>query len=184
MPYTNEEQILEALQAGDRPALRHIFDAHYEMVCQAIMRLVQDRSTSEDLAQEVFIRFWEKRAQIQIKTSLSAYLRRMAINEGLMYLRRQKRWETDELEAGREAGAEVSGEDVLLQDELGQRIRQAIQQLPPRCRAVFQLSRYEELTYKEIADQLGISVKTVEHQMGKALRVLKERLRAYLHFFF
>ncbi|MDV7397344.1 sigma-70 family RNA polymerase sigma factor, partial [Arthrospira platensis SPKY1] len=93
-----QEDWLVRLRSGDRTALRAIFEAHYELVCQSAYRLVQDRSTAEDLAQEVFLRFWEKRERITITVSLPAYLRRMAINEALGHLRRQQRWQQDRSE--------------------------------------------------------------------------------------
>ena len=78
----------------------------------------------------------------------------------------------------------VSGESEMLQSELQKNVTDAINSLPPKCRAIFQLSRFEDLTYKEIAAKLDISVKTVENQMGKALRVLRGKLRGYLTMFF
>lgn len=180
MPDTNEIAILKRLRADDRSALRQMFDDHYEMVCRSIYRFVPDTSTAEDLAQDVFLRFWEKRHSIHISTSLPAYLRRMGINEGLGYIRRNKRWEPEAFEPGTVPGLDDSAEDHYLQTELQENVTAAINGLPPKCRLVFQLSRYEELTYKEIADQLEISVKTVENQMGKALRVLREKLQGYL----
>lgn len=161
-------------------ALKQLFDDHYEMVCQSIYRFVPDTSTAEDLAQEVFLRFWEKRHKIQINSSVGAYIRRMAINEGLGYLRRNKRWEQTAFEPGDEPGVDDSAEEQFLHQEMQANVTAAINQLPPKCRMVFQLSRYEELTYREIADQMEISVKTVENQMGKALRVLRGKLQQYL----
>ena len=181
MAPAEEQALLDRLKADDRTALRDIFKAHYPMVCQAIYRFVQDRSTTEDLAQEVFLRFWEKRQKIEVSTSLPAYLRRMGVNEGLGYLRKAKRWSDNELDAEQEPAADESTEAQYLQGELEQHITAAIHSLPPKCRAVFQLSRFEDLTYQEIADQMGISIKTVENQMGKALRVLRKQLHHYLH---
>jgi len=180
MAPTEEQALLTRMKSDDRSALREVFDAHYTMVCQAIYRLVQDQSTTEDLAQEVFLRFWEKRHQIEVSTSLPAYLRRMGVNEGLGFLRKAKRWSNQELEAERESGNDYSAEEQFLQQELHQYVTEAINTLPPKCRTVFQLSRFEELTYQEIADQMGISIKTVENQMSKALRVLRQRLQPYL----
>lgn len=180
MAPAEEQALLDRLKADDRTALRDLFEAHYPMVCQAIYRFVQDRSTTEDLAQEVFLRFWEKRHKIEVSTSLPAYLRRMGVNEGLGYLRRTKRWSDNELDAEQEPAANDSAEEQYLQGELEQHITTAINSLPPKCRTVFQLSRFEDLTYQQIAEQMGISVKTVENQMGKALRVLRKRLQHYL----
>lgn len=180
MPTPNQNDILSRLGRNDKTALRELFHQHYPSVCQAIHRFIHDRNLVEDLAQEVFIRFWEKRQQIDIHSSIPAYLRRMAVNEALGYLRRNKHY-IEEITPQVSNDTDFSGEEQYLHNELAQTIQEAIQQLPPRCRLVFQMSRFEDLSYKEIATQLNISVKTVENQMGKALKQLREQLQSYLH---
>ncbi|MDX1943327.1 MAG: RNA polymerase sigma-70 factor [Saprospiraceae bacterium] len=178
------DDVFLKLQAGDRSALRVLFHQHHPMVCSVIHRFIQDHGTVEDLAQEVFVRFWEKREQIQINSSLQAYLRRMAINEALGYLRRNKHLHDEEVTPQlADSNYDGSAEEHYLHNELEHSIRAAIDTLPPKCRTVFQLSRFEEMTYQEIADQMGISIKTVENQMGKALRILREKLKGYLSIF-
>lgn len=175
-----QEDILKRLKENDRTALKELFQLHYLPVCRTIHRLVRDRSTVEDLAQEVFLRFWNKRHQINITSSLSAYIRRMATNEALGYLRSKKTFEDEEviLNEDRQSGQNVEAQ--LLHSELEDHIKAAINELPPKCRAVFVLSRFEELTYQEIADRMEISIKTVENQMGRALRILRTKLKSYL----
>ncbi|MCF8245725.1 MAG: RNA polymerase sigma-70 factor [Saprospiraceae bacterium] len=168
------------LRSDDKTVLKELFDAHYKAVCAAIHRIVGERGVTEDLAQQVFIRFWEKRNQIQINTSPGAYLHRMAVNESLAWLRAKKNQQPEEITFATPLPAQMDGEVILLHSELSDQIHKAIDALPPRCRTVFQLSRFEELSYQEIADEMGISIKTVEHQMGKALRVLREQLKAFL----
>lgn len=169
------------LKSNDRTVLRELFDAHYKSVCGAIHRLVGDRGVTEDLAQQVFIRFWEKREKINITTSPGAYLHRMAINEALAFLRSKKNRSPEEITATTPMGAAPDVEEGVLTGELQEQILRAVNTLPPRCKAVFQLSRFEEMSYQEIATELGISVKTVEHQIGKALRVMREQLKPYLN---
>jgi len=181
MPGEQAENILNRLQLDDRSALKELFEAFYPMVCQAIRRLVHDQATCEDLAQEVFLRFWQKRHKINIDSNLPAYLRRMAINEALAYHRRNKRFQDEEFTPGMEHDTEPGAEEQYLHGELKASITSAIDTLPPKCRMVFQLSRFEEMTYKEIADKMDISVKTVENQMSKALKILRGRLQTYLH---
>lgn len=175
------DDVLTRLQAGDRSALQILFHEHHAMVCGVMYRFVKDQSTVEDLAQEVFVRFWEKRETIQINSSVQAYLRRMAINEALGYLRRNKHQYDEEITPQTpNMGTDSSVEEQYLHSELEQNVRAAIDMLPPKCRTVFHLSRFEDMTYQEIADQMGISIKTVENQMSKALRVLREKLKGYL----
>lgn len=143
-------------------------------------RIVGERGVTEDLAQQVFIRFWEKRHQIQVDSSPGAYLHKMAVNEALAWLRAKKNQQPEELTFATPLPHQVDGEGILLNRELNDQIHRAIASLPPRCRTVFQLSRFEELSYQEIAQKMEISVKTVEHQMGKALRVLREELKSFM----
>lgn len=175
--------LFQRIQAGERQALKELFEREYLPVCRTIRRFVSDPATVEDLAQEVFLRFWVKRESLAVKSSLPAYLRRMAVNEALAYLRRQRNHIQDDSFPRLAAPPSDDAEERLLQSELEHQLRMAIHELPPRCRTIFQLSRFEELSYKEIAQQLDISVKTVENQMGKALKHLRHRLAAYLHVF-
>lgn len=173
-------QLMTRLQAGDRSALRTLFEQEYSSVCSVIRRYTSDPGLMEDLAQEVFLRFWQKAPQLDVTSNLPAYLRRMAVNEALAYFRKKSRYQADELPAqlpGRTAGA---ADEQLEADELSVAVTRAVNGLPERCRIIFQLSRYEEMSYREIAEQLGISIKTVENQMGKALRVLREELAPFL----
>lgn len=147
-------------------------------------RFLKDKSTVEDLAQNVFIRFWEKRHQIKVTSSVKAYLNRMAINEAIGYLRKNKKWDIEEVTPNTPTQSASSVEEQYLHTELETKITNAIDSLPPKCRAVFQMSRFDDLTYREIAEKLGISIKTVENQMGKALRVLRTKMKGYLHIFF
>lgn len=180
MPTEKNDDILNRLKLNDKSVLKDIFQAYYSPVCAAIHRYILDKNLVEDLAQNVFIRLWEKRQTINITSSLGAYLRRMAINEALGHLRKNKNIHIEEITPITPQKESENNETLYLQAELKEQITNAINQLPPKCRAIFQLSRFEDLTYREIAAKLDISVKTVENQMGKALRVLREKMKGYL----
>ena len=166
------------LGSGDPSALQELFQVHYSGVCRSLYRLVQDYHLAQDLAQNVFIRVWEKRMDIQVHTSWGAYLNQMAIREGLAHLRKVHRIDVRE-EVPEQADTRTP-EESLLHGDLNTHYQSALQTLPPQCRTVFQLSRQEGLTYPEIAKEMGISAKTVENQMGKALRILREQLHDFL----
>jgi len=180
MPTEKNDDILNRLKLDDKSVLKDIFQQYYSPVCAAIHRYILDKNLVEDLAQNVFIRLWEKRQTINITSSLGAYLRRMAINEALGHLRKNKNIHIEEITAITPQKETENTETQFLQTELKEQITNAINELPPKCRRIFQLSRFEDLTYREIAEKLDISVKTVENQMGKALRVLRAKLKAYL----
>lgn len=172
------------LRSNDRTALKEIFEQHYEPVCKTVHRFIKDHNLVEDIAQSVFIKLWEKRQTINVSSSLPAYIHRMAMNEALMQLRKLKRQNETELVDHFSEETTESVEKEYLQEELQSHITEAIDQLPPKTRVVFMLSRFEDLTYREIAEKMDISIKTVENQMGRALRILREKMKGYLSMFF
>ena len=172
------------LHINDRTALKEIFEEHYDDVCKTVRRFIKDKSLVEDIAQTVFIKLWEKRGRIEINSSFAAYLHRMAMNEALMMLRKMKRQNETELIDNINHETSDSVEKTYLQSELQTHITEAIDQLPPKTKIVFMLSRFEDMTYKEIAAKMEISVKTVENQMGRALRILRKKMKGYLSVFF
>jgi len=154
-----------------------MFRQYYGMVCNTINHYLRDRNRTEDVAQEMFAELWAKRNQLNIHTSVPAYLRRMAVTRTLNYIRDSKKYNWDELESPDTGISNATVEPDVLnameESELQKKIDLAIQQLPEKCRVVFLMSRMEEMSYAEIAGQLGISIKTVENQIGKALRLLR-----------
>ena len=184
MPDFDEKEILKLLKADDPGTVKQLFYQFYPFLCNTVFRILKDKALAEDLAQDTFFKFWEKRQDINIQTSLKAYLRRMAVNEALYYLRINKKFQKEEGVEPSDIGiATETVEDQLLHQELEDRISAAIKTLPPRCQEVFRLSRFDELSYKEIAAKMDISIKTVENQMGKALKLLRTALKEYMHFF-
>ena len=176
----SETEIIARLQAEDKAAMQILFQKYYKTVCGKSYQVVKDKAAAEDIAQDVFVKLWQKRKQLNIKSSLGAYLQRMAFNESISYLRKHKKYMQQEEVTPQLPVEAESSEQLLLDNELNKHITNAIDALPHRCRLIFQMSRHEELTYKEIASKLDISIKTVENQMGKALRILRQRVQSYL----
>ena len=172
-------ELLELLGKDDELAISLIFRAYYSYLCKVAYKILPDTNLAEDLSQEVFFELWRKRGQLPAITSLKAYLRRATVNRALNYIRDQRIRFSDE-EPGPMPGNAVSVGQQMEADELQQRIDEAIDGLPERCRIVFVLSRFEDMSYQEIADALDISVKTVENQISKALRQLRESLGPFL----
>lgn len=162
-------------------SVEQMFKQHYAFVCNVIYTYVRDRSRTEDIAQEIFAELWVKKDQLHIHTSVPAYLRRMAVTRSLNYIRDTRKHQWEELDMTSEAFAVMPGQqsDILQQmeeAELRDRLDEAIKSLPEKCRIVFLLNRQEEMSYAEVASQLGISVKTVENQIGKALKLLRQAI--------
>lgn len=149
-----------------------VFNQHYNALCNYAYSYLKDFDASEDLVQELFIRIWEKRKDLVEKDAIRYYLYTSVRNNCLTHLKKAKKNILVPLQD--EDAAECDGlkkEDN--QPHPASFLEQALQQLPPKCREVFLLSRVSKQSYLEIADQLGISVKTVENQIGKALKVLR-----------
>jgi len=172
----------ELLQDDEQAFMETLFRSFFPLVCKTIYRLVPDTATAEDLAQEVFIRIWNRRKALQ-DVYFKAYLHRAAINMALDHLDKHKRQgrhlslEEEVVQLPASAGAADSPHHVK---QTTAHIQQAINGLPDKCREIFILSRFEEMTYREIAATLNISVKTVENQMITALKKLRVSLQDYL----
>jgi RNA polymerase sigma-70 factor, ECF subfamily len=176
-----EQQLLAALRMGHEAALRQLFDRHYPLLLGDIYRLIPDTDTCKDLAQEVFVELWRKRGDLDIHTSLRAYLRRAAVNRALNFIKTHKRIQLDDGDHLTNT-ADTSPRDIArqeAQESLEQALHAAIQTLPDKCRLVFSLSRFEQLSHREIAEQLDISVKTIENQITKAMKILREALSTH-----
>ena len=137
---------------------------------------------AEEIVQNVFCRIWEKRDQLKTDGSLKSYLYRAVHNESLNYLKHQKvKASFGIYYAGQlQQGEEEQASKKIMTAELQQHIEAAMSGLPQQCRIIFQLSRFEQLKYQQIADHMGLSVKTVENQMGKALRIMRQKLAEFL----
>jgi RNA polymerase sigma-70 factor (ECF subfamily) len=178
--FSDDPSLLRLLESDPEKGIELIYKKHQPALVQTAFRLVRNREVARDLVQDVFLTFWKGRQRIDVQTSLSAYLHRSVINAALNYLKKQPA-PFGQTEAAENAWEGVATPQHALQTaELGLAIDQALLQLPTRCRLVFSLNRFEELSYKEIAAALQISPKAVEKEMMKALRLLRQSLREYL----
>jgi len=180
----NESELLEAFAKGDQKAFEKLFKEYYDSTCRYIIRMIRDKDTTEEIVQTTFVNLWEKRAMIRSDISFRSYLFRAAHNTALNYIK-HKKVVARHVASKQDRIVEVKKNFVSHQPdfEIQKRIKDAISDLPAQCQRVFRLSREEGLKYHEIADELGISKKTVEVHMGKALKMLRERLKDYLMFF-
>ncbi len=174
-----DDQILELLNNQDEKGIEVLFKKYYEPLCLSGYRYIRDKQTIEDLVQELFFDLWKKRAGINVKSSLGSYLRTAVRNRALNYIKAQRIDFADEDEIVSFTSEDTNSQEDLETIELETFINGVIDSLPEKCRMVFVLSRHEELSYKEIAEKLDISTKTVENQISKALKILREQLQRY-----
>jgi len=176
----NYNNIVTASQVNDEKAIESLFRSHYKRLCNYAFNLLQDVDESEEAVQQVFIQLWEKRETMEINISIQAYLFKAVRNNCLNRIKHQKVKQVYADEVVAQANEASNTTHITLQNELQQQIHQAIDSLPEQCRLIFKLSRFEEMKYSEIAKELNISIKTVENQMGKALKIMREKLKDYL----
>lgn len=171
-------QLVDRLRHKDKQAFELVFNQYYNVLRSYAFRFVDEIEEAEEVVQEVFVKFWEKCDSLAPDSSIKSYLYRSVHNTCLNQIKHAKvkdsyrQYVVNFLEEAREDSYEENADDGV-QD----RIFRAIDDLPPRCSEIFKLSRFEGLKYMEIADHLGISIKTVEVQMGKALKVLRDKLQ-------
>ncbi|MBX2922800.1 MAG: RNA polymerase sigma-70 factor [Chitinophagaceae bacterium] len=172
----SEAELLDALCEGNAAAFDEIYQRHWDGMFRSAYALLKDRDAAMDILQEVFIWLWQHRDHIQIVSSLKTYLSSSVYYKAANYIRQGKIRQTffEELKT---IYIEQTEEDQMEIKELKSIIKQHTSQLPEKCRQVYYLSRNEHLSNKEIAEKMGISVKTVENQMTIALRRLRASLK-------
>jgi RNA polymerase sigma-70 factor, ECF subfamily len=177
----NEAGLIALLGKQDEKAFEDVFRTHYKSLYAYAFTLLKDNMAAEEMVQNVFLKLWERSEGLTISGSIAAYLYRAVHNESLNHLKHLKVRSGHQLHVSHLAGHDNdSAAKRLHLKELNEHLRQALNNLPEQCRTIFQMSRFEELRYREIADRLGISVKTVENQMGKALKILRSKLVDFL----
>ncbi|MBS1597567.1 MAG: RNA polymerase sigma-70 factor [Bacteroidetes bacterium] len=182
----NESVREETVTVGNEKVFEEIFKTHFKNLHAYACTILNDASDAEEMVQQVFYKVWEKKIKLDIHTSVKAYLYRSVHNECMNYIKHQKVKTVHRQYSAMQEEQTIEKNDPARQltgNELEKKISAALNDLPEQCRTVFQLSRFESLKYHEIAFQLGISVKTVEAQMGKALKRLRLSLVEYLPVF-
>lgn len=177
----NGPEYWQKIQSGDKGAFELMFRTYYQPLCNYAYSTVKDMDDAEEIVQNAFFHIWDKRAALEVRTSMRSYLYRAVHNDCLNKIKHGKvkrMYAEHQLATGSNVAEDSSKQ--LQGKELSTLIHKAIETLPEQCGHVFKLSRFENMKYSEIAAHLDISVKTVENHMGKALRILREQLKDYL----
>lgn len=173
--------MLDKLKSGDKSAFSIIFSTYYRDLVLFANTFTRQTDTSEEIVQDAFVTLWENSDVIEIKLSLKSYLLRMVQNKCLDYIRHLKvrdKYAVNILENPVLMGNDT--ENYILYSELTKDLDKALLLLPEECAKTFRMSRLEGLKQQEIAEKLGIAVRTVEFRIAKALTLLKEQLKDYL----
>jgi len=183
MNYSDTE-IIERIRKGDLKLFEDMFRAYYKQLCIFAHKYLNSMDSAEEVVQDIFYQIWKKRNELNIKSSLKSYLYTSVKNNCLQQIRVHKLdlkyenyYKTHYSDESRDPAEELRAK------ELNETINKALNTLPVKCRQVFEMSRYDGLKYHEIADKLSISVKTVEANMGKALKHFRIYLKEYAEAF-
>jgi len=170
----DDSELFKKIRQGNEGAFTIVFDRYYSQLCYYADKFLYDLDESRSLVQQVFVDLWIKRNKLLIKQSLKAYLFKSVQNSSLDFLKHR----LVESKYVNQVNHQFETEDcdLIVEAELNARLNAAIEGLPEKCRQIFTLCRFEELHYNEIAQRLGISIKTVEMQMGIAIKKLKLKL--------
>lgn len=162
----------------DSSSFEKLFRSQYPALVAGACRILNDKARAEDVVQDVFLKLWQKRDEISVEENLPAYLHRAVINHAINIYKQQYRQLTDHTAEVAESSdnAYSAADQALETTQLTDKIEKAIASLPQHSRGVFILSRFEEMSYREIAEKLEISVKTVEKHMANALKHLRKYL--------
>lgn len=180
-----DRYFLEEIKNGNHNALKKVFETFYRPLCNFALQFLNDRDQAEEVVQGLFVKLWEKRTGITIETSLKNYLFSSVRNQCLNLIQHEKVKKIHEGPIREALFSDNAEEEYFIGSELTSRIAFAVESMPEKRREIFRLSREEGLKYREIAEKLNLSIKTIETQMGLALKYLRENLgRALLLFCF
>jgi len=176
----NDQQLFEKVKSGNKIAFESLFRKYYAPIAGFILKYVRDRDSAEEVAQDLFISFWENAPRLQITTSFKSYLYTSAKNYALNYIKKSATRDKYHQLAWDATESETEETDSTRSNSFNQLVNKALDTLPEKCREIFIMSKYEGLTYDEIAEYMGLSKKTVENQMGIGLRKIRDWIQPYL----
>ncbi|WP_373331209.1 RNA polymerase sigma-70 factor [Salmonirosea aquatica] len=178
--HDSELFIRKAFEINPRQGCELLFRRYHQVLCSYAVRFVYSREIAEDLVSDVFCRLWKTKAYESIKSSYRFYLFRCVRNQAYNYLRLEfRKTEGMEAAAHQESSRSHRPDHITQFEEVFARVEVLIESMPPQCRKVFLMNRFEGKKYQEIADETGTSIKTIEVHIGKALAILRKGLKDY-----
>lgn len=174
------KKILQSFQKGNLVEFENLFREYYPLLCHYALRFVKDPDQAEEIVQDLFCQLWENRKKIMIHTSFKAYLYKATYQNSLQLIRKRNVQNQYEDYIKNSRPEEFSPTDSIDEKEIYNIVQETLTTLPDRCGEIFKMSRFEGLKYQEIADRLSISIKTVEANMGKALKAFRKNLKDYV----
>ncbi len=177
---TKNHEHIDPDQGITETIFESLFRLHYEMLCEHAFIFIRDNQTADDIVQEFFIKFWEKRDKLTIKGSFQSYARQAVRNSCINYINHDSFVERVFTQYRQTQEAETHSEDESLIEDTHKRLRKALLKLPKKCRKIFIMSNVAGLKYAEIAQVLNISINTVKTQIGIAYKIMRKELGSFL----
>jgi RNA polymerase sigma-70 factor (ECF subfamily) len=182
MDLTDDNELFLKLKTGDERAFQVLFRKYYSPMCRFARQILNDSELAEETVQDVFVKIWEKRETLNIETSIKHYFFRSVRNHCLNQIQHEKIKKQYAGKILQSSHQDIDPGQYFLEVDLIRRIEKSIDSLPPKRQEIFRLSRGQGLKYTEIAGKLNISVKTVEAQMGLALKHLRTELKDFSNY--
>jgi len=179
-PHSSEVQLVFRIKNGDVVAFKELFYGYCQPLIRFALRFIREVDSAEDLVQEVFFKVWSNRQQLDPKLSIKSYLYTAVRNLALNQIRHQQVIQKAHEKLQHSPYHPPTPEELLDANQIELAVMQTIDELPEKCRLIFTMSRFDNLTYAEIADILELSIKTIETQMGRALQHLRKKLNHLL----
>ncbi|MEI6048521.1 MAG: RNA polymerase sigma-70 factor [Bacteroidota bacterium] len=172
-----DSEIIGRIRQGDVGQFESLFRSSYVSLVRYAKTLIKDHDTAEEIVQDLFFRIWKDKEKLKIESSLNGYLFRSVHNRCLHYIEHNRvvAQHVEEM-SHRQTESQENPSDILNYNELQAKIATILERLPERCGKIFCMSRFEGLKYNEIAEKLSVSVKTVESNMGRALKEFRKEL--------
>jgi RNA polymerase sigma-70 factor (ECF subfamily) len=172
-----DTEIARRIRNGDSGQFESLFRSSYVSLVKYAKTIIKDHDTAEEIVQDLFFRLWQDKENLKIESSLTGYLFRAVHNRCLHFIEHSRviARHAEEISYNQSENQE-SPSDILNYKELQDKIARIIEKLPERCGKIFTMSRFEGLKYNEIAKKLSVSVKTVEANMGRALKEFRKEL--------
>src|SRR5664280_1499858 len=172
-----DTEIIRRIRNGDKGQFESLFRSSYVSLVRYAKTLIKDHDTAEEIVQDLFFRLWQDKEKINIKSSLNGYLFRSVHNRCLHHIEHNRVVDRHAEEMSyQQTESQESPSDILNYKELQEKVARIIERLPEKCGKIFTMSRFEGLKYTEIAEKLSVSVKTVEANMGRALKEFRKEL--------
>ncbi|ANI90394.1 hypothetical protein A9P82_14520 [Arachidicoccus ginsenosidimutans] len=169
-----DQQLVELLKQEDRAAFTEIYERYWQVLLRTAYRILQDEDAAQDAVQNVFFSLWQRRKEVNIG-HLKAWLQQ-SVRFSVFKAMREVKWHEAMCERLRKITTDIIMDDPLIYKEQQQLILKLVESLPEDCREIFRLSRTEQMTHREIAEQMGVSERTVERKISKSLKLIQTGL--------